>query len=461
MTIPDRQRRRAVAGVYIGAALIVLDASVLNVALPNIRASIHASFDSLLWILNAYTLALACLLILCGTLADRIGRRNAFIWGVVLFALASSGCAFANETTWLIAARALQGLGAALVATSSLSIVSHIYTEPKERARAFGMWAGVTGIAFAGGPVVGGALIALAGWHSIFFINLPTCALSLLLSAPNIPKMERHPRSWNLKGQFAAMMALAAATYSIIASSETSWQQPNVIAGFLIALISAALFIAHERQAVAQRRETVIPPALLTQGLVRAGLFTAFSCNFCLYGLLLVFTLLFQNTRHYSALATGLAFMPLTVVGAMMSGLVAGKVMAKYGAAAVVIAATSWSALGAIPLMTYQASSPYFYAALGFVVFALGNGLCVPAMTNMVLSHSDKQDHNAASSLINTSRQAGGVLGTSILGAIATSHPNQPQLGLALGIVVVFLAIASVMTWRAAISDDTVLRPSH
>ncbi|HKU27681.1 MAG TPA: MFS transporter [Candidatus Sulfotelmatobacter sp.] len=457
MVISGKQRGSAAAGVYIGAALIVLDASVLNVALPNIRSTINASFDALLWILNAYTLTFACCLILCGTFADRIGKRGAFLGGVVLFAAASFGCAMAPNASVLIGFRALQGLGAALVATTSLSIIGRLYIEPRERARALGMWAGVTGIAFAGGPIVGGALITWVGWKSIFFINLPVCALSFLLSVANIPAIERRLRAWNAVGQILIILFLAAATFAIITSSDVTWRHPRVIGASILSVVSAIALIGYERAAAAGGRESIIPPRLLDQGMIRAGLIAAFVCNFCLYGLLLVFTLMFQRELHYSAVLTGLAFMPITVVGACTSGLVSGTLMARYGAPRVLVSSAFLSALGVLPLVEFEASSPYLLAAFGFVVFALGNGLCVPAMTNVVLSHCDSKDHNVASSMINTARQSGGVLGTSALGAIFAASPGHPRLDIMLGIVFVMLLVAGWFARRAYVRDVSTL----
>lgn len=445
----------ALVGGCMGAALIVLDASVLNVALPNIQRVLHANANALLWILNSYTLIFASLLILAGTFADRIGRRNAFLVGIALFALASLVCALSTQVVWLISGRILQGIGAALIAVTSVSIISHIYTQPQQRARAFGIWSGTSGIAFSLGPVVGGVLITYIGWQSIFLINLPVCICAYILVWRYVPCMPTQNRRWNIVGQILAMVTLSGVTGTAIQSSEYGVYSLITFVGSVIALLSGVAFVLHQRRAMHQQNQPLISRTLLSHRLVSSGLLSALVSNFCMYGMLLVFTLIFQNARHYSPLLTGLAFLPFTLIGAITGGFVAGPLMGKFGAPKVLIGGTALSALAFIPLLFFNAHSPYFLAALGFCILGLGTGLMVPALTNSVLSHSPATEQNAASSLVNVARQSGGVLGTSILGAIVATHPYPPYTTIAFLMILVLLVAVLWIGWRSLASIES------
>jgi MFS transporter, DHA2 family, methylenomycin A resistance protein len=410
-------------GLCLGTALIVMEANVMNVAVPTIRARLHTNAALGLWVVDAYTLVLAALLLSAGRLGDRIGPRRGYLLGLGVFSLASVGAGLSPNATWLVIARALQGVGAALLAPAPLTLITRIYLDPAQRARAVATWVSVGGIGFVVGPLVSGLLIDTLGWRSIFIINLPLAALTACLVVGHVAELERQRVSFDFRGQLLAVIGLVALVWGLVQSSLDGWDSPAVISSVIAGALVFAYFL-HLQQVWSRRGVHVLLPAsILGSRPVRAGLAGGGVYNFALYGMLIVYTFDFQDLRHYSAAQTGLAFLPLTVAATVATQFLGGRFVAARGPRAGLATGMGVSALALSVLIWGADSLPYPVLAAAFVIFATGMALSAPSQTLAVMAHAPDQHKNMASSALNTSRQTGGVVGVALLGALASAHP--------------------------------------
>jgi MFS transporter, DHA2 family, methylenomycin A resistance protein len=418
-------RRRAVGlfGICLGTALIVMEANVVNVAVPVIRARLHADATAGLWVVDAYTLVFAVLLLSAGRVGDRIGSRRSYLIGLTVFGAASVLCSLAGQAALLVPARALQGVGAALLAPAPLTLITRMYTEPAGRAKAVAAWVSVGGIGFMIGPLLSGLLLDTLGWRSIFLLNVPVALLTGWLVRQYTDEVPVRPASFDPVGQVLAILGLTGVVYGLVSSSLAGWGSVSVLAPVGGGLIVLAVFIATQRAGGRTGREVLLPPSILAARPVMSGLLSGAVYNFTLYGMLLVYTFYFQDTRHYSAALTGLAFLPLTVTAIAASSFIGGRFAARRGARSGVLTGMVVSAIGLAILAGGAVSAPYPLIALGFVVFSLGMGLTAPAQTLAVMSFTPDEHKNMASSALNSARQAGGVTGVALLGALTAVHP--------------------------------------
>src|SRR4051794_7950405 len=305
--------------------LVSLDNTIVNVALPSIHRHLGASLSQLQWIVDAYTVVLATLLILCGSIADRIGRKRVFSVGLGLFSLGSLLCSTAPSPGWLIAFRGLQGVGGSMLNPVAMSIIRNVFTDARERAQAIGIWGGVVGISMALGPVVGGALVTAAGWRSIFWINVPLGILAIVLVARVVPESRaERPRRVDPLGQALAMVGLAALTYTIIEGGDAGWSSTQVLVSAVVCTLAFATFVVHERRhpepLIELRFFRSIPFAGAT--LIAISAFTA------LGGFLLVTNLYLQGDRGLSPVHSGLYTLPMAAmafIAAPLSGRIVGS----------------------------------------------------------------------------------------------------------------------------------------
>src|SRR5437763_11284090 len=312
MDVVDRRGRLQVLAICCMSILLVsLDNTIVNVALPSIHRHLGASLSQLQWIVDAYTVVLATLLILCGSIADRIGRKRVFTVGLGLFSLGSLLCSTAPSPGWLIAFRALQGIGGSMLNPVAMSIIRNVFIDARERAQAIGIWGGVVGLSMAVGPVVGGALVTAAGWRSIFWINVPLGILAIVLVARVVPESRaERPRRLDPIGQVLAMIGLATLTYAIIEGGDAGWSATQVRVTAVIAALAFTAFVAHERRA---------PEPLIELRFFRSVPFTgatliAIAAFTALGGFLLVTNLYLQGDRGLSPVHGGLYTLPMAVV---------------------------------------------------------------------------------------------------------------------------------------------------
>jgi DHA2 family methylenomycin A resistance protein-like MFS transporter len=409
----DRVAPLPVVATSLGFFLVQLDVTIVNVALDRIAAGLSAGVAGLQWVVNAYTVAFASLLLGAGTLGDRWGARRGFVCGLIVFTAASSACAAAPGLAVLVAARAAQGVGAAFLMACSLSLLTHAHPDDAARARAVGIWTAIGGAAVAAGPVLGGTLVDSVGWRSIFVINLPVGALALWLTLWHLGKPPRHrAHPLDVPGQLLAVAALGLATATLIETGALGWRHPVVLGGAVAALAAIVLFVAVEARAA----EPMLPLRLLRTGDVAPAAIVGFLVSLAFYGLIFVLSLFFQRAKGYSPLLTGLAFLPLTAA-VTLANIAGGHATARLGPVVPMVAGQLLSAAGYLSLIGLDVTTPYGVLWWRLLALPLGIGFAVPALTAALLASVERDRSGLASGILTALRQAGAACGVALYGA--------------------------------------------
>ncbi|MGD3106418.1 MFS transporter [Streptomyces sp. YGL11-2] len=415
MPAVSRRRRLLVLAICCLSLLIVsLDNTILNVALPTMQHELGASVSGMQWTIDAYTLVLASLLMLSGSMADRLGRRRIFTVGLVVFAIGSLLCSLAPGLEWLVVFRMVQAVGGSMLNPVAMSIITNTFTDPRERARAIGVWGGVVGISMAAGPVIGGLLVQNVGWRSIFWINVPIGALALFLTRRYVPESRApRPRRVDAVGQLLVIALLGSLTYAIIQAPETGWTSPEILSFVLVAAASLAALVGYE----SRRREPLIDLRFFHSVPFAGATVTAVCAFAALGGFLFVNTLYLQNIRGLSALEAGLYMLPMagmTLVFAPLSGrLVAGR-----GARLPLLLAGTAMAASGLLFAAFDAPSTNALLLTGYVLFGIGFGLVNAPITNTAVSGMPRAQAGVAAAVASTSRQVGQSLGVAVIGAV-------------------------------------------
>jgi len=423
ITIPDGpegRRLRLVVLLICSSSLFItyLDSTILNVALPTIQADLHASLAGLQWIADAYLLVVASLLMLTGSMADRLGRKRLFLIGLFGFSLGSLLCSLAPNTGSLIALRMLQGVGGSMLTPISLSIVRNVFTDPRERAQALGIWSGIFGVATACGPVVGGVLVSEVGWRSVFWVNVPIGVAMILAARRYVPESRApHPRRVDVPGQLLMIALLGTLTYAVIQGPDYGWTSAPILALFAVAFAAAVAFVLVERRQG--------DDALLELRFFRSPPFTGASVIavlsfIVLAGFLFVITLYLQQVRGDSPLQAGLTLLPGTIVMAAAAP-VAGHLTGQRGPRIPLVLSGVFIALGAALLLGLSPSTSLAWLTLALAVLGAGLGLVNPPITNTGVSGMPPSQAGVASAVISSTRQFGSVLGVAVMGAMLTS----------------------------------------
>jgi DHA2 family methylenomycin A resistance protein-like MFS transporter len=438
----SRRSALVLVASMLGFGMVLLDTSVVNVAGPVIRDHLGASDAALQWIVNAYTLVFAALLLSMGALSDRIGARTVFLGGLAIFAVGSTAAAAAPTAGALIAAQALLGVGAAAVLPTSLSLLTQAFPAPKERARAVGIWAAGSAVAFALGPVVGGGLTDAAGWRSVFLINLVPAVLGSLIAWRVAPRgRPGAARGTDPSGQVATVVGLAALTFALIEGGDRGWTSVTTLAAFAVALAAAAWLVPHERRA----RSPLLPAALVGDRRFTAATGAGALINLAFYGEFFVLSLFLQQERGLSALQAGLSFLPQPLL-VMALAPVAGRLVANAGPRLPLAIGGVAGTLGAIALLAVDANSSYLVLAAGLVLNGIAGGLMIPAVTGGVMGAAPAALAGVASAGLNAGRQVGGVIGVALLGSLATAGDPVAGLHVALVLAATALAGATVLS---------------
>lgn len=397
--------------------IVSLDNTVLNVALPSMQKELRASVSGLQWTIDAYTLVLASLLMLAGSTADRIGRRRVFKAGLVIFTLGSALCSIAPNLESLVVFRMVQAIGGSMLNPVAMSIITNTFTEPRERARAIGVWGGVVGISMAAGPIVGGLLVDSVGWRSIFWINLPVGLAALLLTWRYVPE-SRAPkgRRPDPVGQLLVIALLGSVTYAIIEAPSAGWTSPLILSFAGVALLALAGLLLYE-----PRR----PEPLIDLRFFRSAPFSGATviavCGFAaLGGFLFLNTLYLQDVRGLSALHAGLYMLPmaaLTLVCAPLSGRLVGN----RGPRVSLLAAGVAMALSGLVFAVLDAEKHMPLLFAGYVLFGIGFGMVNAPITNTAVSGMPRAQAGVAAAVASTSRQIGSTLGVAVIGAVLAS----------------------------------------
>ncbi|AXE77800.1 MFS transporter [Streptomyces atratus] len=409
------RRRQLVLAICCMSLLIVsLDNTVLNVALPSMQKELHATVAGMQWTIDAYTLVLASLLMLAGSTADRIGRRKIFKIGLVLFTLGSVLCSLAPNLESLVAFRMVQAVGGSMLNPVAMSIITNTFTDPRERARAIGVWGGVVGISMAAGPVVGGLLVDSVGWRSIFWINLPVGLVALLLTWRYVPESRApKPRRPDPVGQLLVVGLLGSLTYAIIEAPSAGWTSPRILVFAVLAVCSLVGLLLYEPR----RAEPLIDLRFFRSAPFSGATAIAVCAFAALSGFLFLNTLYLQNVRGLSALHAGLYMLPmaaLTFVCAPLSGRLVGS---RGPRLSLLVAGVAMTACGLL-FAAFDAETDDVLLFTGYVLFGLGFGMVNAPITNTAVSGMPRSQAGVAAAVASTSRQIGGTLGVAVIGAV-------------------------------------------
>jgi EmrB/QacA subfamily drug resistance transporter len=398
--------------------IVGLDVTIVNVALPAIHRSLHAGVSGLQWTIDAYTLVIATLLMLSGSTADRVGRRRVFQIGLLLFSLGSLMCALAPNLGLLIGARALQAIGGSMLNPVAMSIIRNVFTDPRERAQAIGVWGGMIGISIALGPVVGGLLVDTFSWRAVFLVNVPIGILAIVLTALFVPESRAdRPRRVDPVGQLLVIVALASVVYAIIEAPSAGWLSAQTLALGGVCVIALAALIRYEKrvsQPLIEMRFFRSAPFSGATALA-VGVFTIQG------GFLFLNTLYLQQSRGFSPLHAGLDTLPMALPLLVMAP-ITGRFVGTHGARVPLLAGAVATTAGGLMLTQLTATTSMAYLFGAYVLIGLGMGLFNPPITNTAVSGMPPSMAGVAAAVASTARQGGSTLGVAVFGVLAGSR---------------------------------------
>jgi EmrB/QacA subfamily drug resistance transporter len=401
------QGRWVVAAMVLGSSVAGIDSTVVAVALPAIGRNLHVGFQDLQWTVTSYTLTLASLILLAGSLSDRWGRRRVFLVGLSWFTLASVLCAAAPSIGWLITARAVQGIGGALMTPASLAIIEAAF-QPSDRSRAIGTWAGFSGVSAAVAPFLGGWLLETGSWRWIFLINVPVAAAVAWMTLRHVPESRDTSASGGADwpGALACVVALATITYAIIVLPGGGVRSPEFAAAAVLALLSSAAFVVTERR----RSHPMLPPAIFRPAQFRAANAVTFVINGALGGFAFVFIPALEIIAGYSPVVAGSALVPVTVVTLLLSGS-SGRLAQKIGPRPQLVAGSLLCAAASILAVRIGSHAGYWTAVLPVaVLFGLGLASLVPPLTATAMNSAPDSLAGLASGVNNAVARVAGLL---------------------------------------------------
>ncbi len=412
-------RRKAIILVSCCLSLLIvsMDATIVNVAIPNIRADLGATASQLQWVIDIYTLVQASLLLLAGAAGDRFGRRRTFQIGLTVFALGSLLCSLAPNIQTLIAARFVQAIGGSMMNPVAMSIITQVFTGRVERARAIGVWGGVVGISMALGPIVGGALIEYVSWRSVFWINLPICALAILLTAIFVPESKSVTmRDVDPIGQGLGMAFLFGTVFVLIEGPNFGWVDVRTLGVAAVAIVALIAFLAFE-----SRRHDPFIDLRFFRSIPFASATMIAVCAFAAWGaFLFMMSLYLQDERGFSAMNTGLIYLPVAI-GALVFSPLSGRMVGRWGSRPSLIISGVLITAATGMLTALSATTPVWQLLVIFAVFGVGFSMVNAPITTAAVSGMPTDRAGAASAVASTSRQVGVSLGVAVCGSIAGS----------------------------------------
>jgi EmrB/QacA subfamily drug resistance transporter len=413
-----RGRKRLILAICCMSLLIVgMDVTIVNVGLTAIKDDLHSSVTDLQWTIDAYTVVLASFLMLAGSMADRLGRRRVFQLGLAVFTVGSLLCSLAPSLGWLIAFRAVQALGGCMLNPVAMSIITNVFTEPRERARAIGVWGGVVGLSLGVGPIVGGALIDTVGWRAIFWINVPIGLLALVLTAIFVPESRAaHARRPDPVGQLLVMLGLGGLTFAIIEAPRAGWTSPETVIALVIAVAAIGSLLRYEPRRVEPLLDLRFFRSVPFSGatLIAVCAFGGFA------GFLFLTSLYLQGVRGLSPIAAGCCLLPLAVMTLVCAPL-SGRMVGARGPRLPLLLAGGLLTLGSLLLVPMSADEPFPLLIAAFVVYAAGFGFVNAPITNTAVSGMPRAQAGVAAAIASTSRQVGAALGVAVVGSVLTS----------------------------------------
>lgn len=460
---PENRKWWTLFALTFSLFMIMLDNTAVNVALPSIEGDLGIGISELEWVVNAYVLTFAVLLLSGGKLADLLGRRRIFMAGLAIFALSSLACGLATSAGMLIAARAVQGVGAALMLPSTLSIISATFP-PRQRGAALGTWAGVSGMALAIGPLAGGLLTEHWSWHWIFFINVPIGALGLVAALLAVPESRdtSHEQRLDLPGLAASGAALFALTYALIEANRYGWASARILALLAVAAAGLAAFVLLELH----QRFPMLDLSLFRDGTFAGANAVALLVSLTMFGVFFFISLYMQNILGYSPVRAGATFLPMTAMIILVAP-VSGRLSDRFG--------SRWLMAGG---MTLVAGSQILFAQLdeqsgfwdllpGMIIGGAGMASTMSPMTAAALGAVPVDKAGVGSGVLNSLRQVGGALGLAVMGAIFASYvsapPRSPQFSAQFvdGLHSALLVSAGIAFGAALLAAATVRKHRH
>jgi EmrB/QacA subfamily drug resistance transporter len=467
-TVPDRRKRLVILAICSMSLLIVgLDTTIVNVALPSIHRAFSSSLSGLQWTIDAYTLVLASLLMLAGSTADRVGRRRVFQIGLTTFSLGSLLCALAPSLELLIAARVLQAIGGSMLNPVAMSIIRNVFDDPRERARAIGVWGAVFGISLSLGPVVGGALVDSIGWRSVFLVNVPVGVVAIVLTALFVPESRApRPRRIDPVGQLLVIVALATLTYAIIEAPNNGWLSAQTLALFALSLAAFATLVPYELH----RHQPLIEVRFFASAPFSGASAIAICAFAGIGGFLFLNTLYLQVVRGLSPLDAGLAVLPLAV-GTLFISPLSGRLVSSRGSRLPLVGGSIAVIASGLILTQITATTPFATLLLAYLIYGIGFGLLNPPITNTAVSGMPASQAGVAAAIASTSRQVGATLGIAVLGSLAagaTAGAVGPSFAAAthvswwvlvgLGVTALILGIVTTTQWANRTARRTAKR---
>lgn len=412
------RRGLVLATCCLSILIVGLDTTILNVALPSIRREFGATVSGAQWTIDAYTLVIACLLVLAGSTADRIGRRRTFAIGLSLFALGSLLCSLAPGLGWLIGFRGLQAVGGSMLNPVALSIITNTFTSPSERARAVGVWGGVVGVAIALGPVLGGVLVDGVGWRAVFWINVPVAALALLATLRWVPESRAaRPRRIDPVGQALVAGLLGLLVLAIIEAPAHGWTSAPILLGFAGAAACLAALVPYELH----REDPLVDPRFFRSAPFSGAAVVSLCTFVSMGGFLFLNTLYLQEILGDTPVRAGLTLLPMAAM-MMVFGPVSGRVVGRFGPRPSMLVGGLATTVAGVVSAVPQGSPSGTRLIAGYLLVGTGLGWLNAAITTTALSGMPRDQAGVAAAITSTTRQAGMALGVAIFGSIIASH---------------------------------------
>ena len=434
--------RRTLFAASLGFFVVILDTTIVNLALPAIGDDLGGDLGDLQWVVDGYVVAFAALLLSSGALGDRIGVARGYSAGMLVFTLASVACGLAPSLPVLLGARVLQGVGAALLLPNSLALVRLAYHDPGARAKAIATWAAMGGVALAAGPVVGGILTTTVDWRAIFFLNVPVGILAIALTS-RAPRSPRERTPLDLPGQAAAIVAIGALTFAVIEAGQHGIGAPATLIAAALFVVGAIAFVAIERRS----SHPAVPFDLFRSHLVATAVAGGMLFNFAFYGQVFVLSLYFQDVLGHSALISGLMFLPLTALIAA-TNVVAGRLTSREGPRRPLIVGELILIAGLLAMLVFDETTATAVILVLVIPMGIGGGMVIPPLTAALLEVLPPERAGLASGVFNAARQFGGGLGVAVFGGlVAHGFVSGMHVALVLGAVAVAATLVLTLAY--------------
>lgn len=435
------RKHLTLAVICSGYFMVILDAVIVNVALPSLGRELHGCITALQWVVDGYTVAFAGLLLSAGALGDRLGPKRVFSAGLGVFTLASAACALAPSIPLLVAARVVQGIGAASLVPSSLSLIRAAYHDPAGRARAVGIWGATAGIGAASGPVLGGLLVAALGWRAVFLVNVPVGLAALAVAGRALPRATDQPLGigFDPLGQLTGFAGLTLLASGLIEGGASGWLATTTFTILALAIVGLGLFVLTEHRTA----KPMLPLGLFSSREFSVAAFVGLAINLGFYGQLFALTIYFQHVRGYSALDTGLALLPEGAFVALSSAL-SGRVIARTGPRTPMVIGLSAGALGLGGLIAAGAHTSYALLVVPLIAAGFGMAFTMPAATIAIIDAAPPERAGIAAGVLNAARQTGSAIGIALLGALLAGHAVMSGLHAAMAVASGSFLVAAV-----------------